>query len=56
MLVVVCQVQRVMPRVWGSFHTRLVCTRAACTVLVPWQGLQPCASGFVPLSMADYCW
>ena len=28
--------------------------RAAFNVLVQWHGLQPTASGFVPLSMAEF--
>ena len=49
-----CHCQRVMPRVWAYVQARLACTMAAFPVLVPWHGGQPDASGFVPLSMAEY--
>jgi hypothetical protein len=42
-----------MHRVWASFQARLAFTMAAFTVLVQWHGLQPNASGFVPLSIAE---
>src|SRR5712692_972030 len=54
MLTVVCHVKRVMHRVWAYFHARLAFTMAACNVLVQWHGFQPYASGFVPLSMAEF--
>ena len=43
-----------MHRVWTYFHVRLAFTLAAFNVLVQWQGFQPTASGFVPLSMAEF--
>ena len=38
----------------ASCHARLALTMAAFNVLVQWQGFQPYASGFVPLSMAEF--
>ena len=46
--------KKVMHRVRTSFHARLAFTMAAFNVLVQWQGFQPNASGFVPLSMAAF--
>jgi hypothetical protein len=43
-----------MHQVWAYFHARLACTMAAFNVLVQWHGLRPNASGFVPLSMAEF--
>jgi hypothetical protein len=54
MLTVVCHFKRVMHRVWASFQARLAFTMAAFNVLVQWDGFQPYASGFVPLSMAEF--
>ena len=54
MLTVVCHVKRVMHRVWASFHAWLAFTLAAFNVLVQWHGFQPHASGFLPLSMAEF--
>ena len=54
MLTVVCHFKKVMHRMWTSFHARLAFTMAAFNVLVQWHGLQPTASGFVPLSMAEF--
>ncbi len=46
--------KKVMHRVWAYFHARLAFTMAAFNVLVQWHGFQPNASGFVPLSMAEF--
>jgi hypothetical protein len=54
MLTLVCHVKRVMHRVWASFHARLAFTMAAFNLLVQWHGFQHTASGFVPLSIADF--
>ena len=54
MLTVVCHFKKVMHRGWAYFHARLAFTMAAFNVLVQWDGFQPYASGFVPLSMADF--
>ena len=54
MLTLVCHCKRVMHRVWAYFHARLAFTMAAFNVLVQWHGLQPTASGFVPLSIAEF--
>ena len=54
MLTLVCHFTKVMHRVWAYFHARLAFTIAACNILVQWHGLQPTASGFVPLSMAEF--
>jgi hypothetical protein len=48
MLIVICHFTKVMHRVWTYFHARLAFTMAAFTVLVPWHGVRPHASGFVP--------
>jgi hypothetical protein len=54
MLTLVCHFKKVMHRVWTYFHARLAFTMAAFNVLVQWYGFQPTASGFVPLSMAEF--
>src|ERR1700751_5226833 len=54
MLTLVCHFKRVTHRVWEYFHARLAFTMAAFNVLVQWHGFQPYASGFVPLSMAEF--
>jgi hypothetical protein len=54
MLTLVCHFKKVMHRVWAYFHARLAFTMAAFNVLVQWHGFQPNASGFVPLSMAEF--
>jgi hypothetical protein len=54
MLTVVCHLKKVMHRVWEYCHARLAFTMAAFNVLVQGYGLRPNASGFVPLSMAEF--
>jgi hypothetical protein len=54
MLTVVCHFKKVMHRVWAYFHARLAFTMAVFNVLVQWHGFQPNASGFVPLSIAEF--
>jgi hypothetical protein len=54
MLTLVCHLQKVMHRGWVYFQARLACTMATCNVLVQWHGLRPNASGFVPLSIAEF--
>jgi hypothetical protein len=54
MLTVVCHCKKVMHRVWAYFHARLAFTMAAFNGLVQWHGLRPNASGFVPLSIAEF--
>ena len=54
MLTLVCHFKKVMHRVWASFHARLAFTMAAYNMLVQWYGLVPNASGFVPLSIAEF--
>ena len=54
MLTLVCHVKQVMHRGWASFQARLAFTMAAFNVLVQWHGFQPNASGFVPLSIAEF--
>jgi hypothetical protein len=44
----------VMHRGWAYFQARLAFTMAAFNVLVQWHGFQPNASGFVPLSIAEF--
>src|SRR6266852_3068379 len=53
-LTLVCHFKRVMHRVWEYFQARLAFTMAAFNVLVQWHGFQPNASGFVPLSIAEF--
>jgi hypothetical protein len=47
-------IKKVMHRGWAYFQARLAFTMAAFNVLVQWQGFQPTASGFVPLSIAEF--
>ena len=54
MLTLVCHLKKVMHRGWAYFQARLAFTMAAFNVLVQWHGFQPTASGFVPLSMAEF--
>jgi NAD(P)H-binding len=54
MLTLVCHCKKVMHRVWEYCHARLACTMAAFHLLVQWHSFQPTASGFVPLSMAEF--
>src|SRR5881409_2793272 len=54
MLTLVCHFKQVMHRGWQYFQARLAFTMAAFNVLVQWHGFQPHASGFVPLSMAEF--
>ncbi len=54
MLTLITHLKKVMHRVWAYFHARLAFTMAAFNVLVQWQGLRPNASGFVPLSIAEF--
>ena len=54
MLTLVCHFKKGMPRVWEYFQARLAFTMAAFNVLVQWHGLRPNASGFVPLSIAEF--
>ena len=54
MLTLVCHFKKVMHREWAYFHARLAFTMALFNVLVQWHGLQPYASGFVPLSIAEF--
>jgi hypothetical protein len=54
MLTLVCHCKKGMHRGWAYFQARLAFTMAACNVLVQWHGLQPTASGFVPLSIAEF--
>jgi hypothetical protein len=54
MLTLVCHFKKVMHRGWAYFQARLAFTMAAFNVLVRWHGLLPNASGFVPLSIAEF--
>jgi hypothetical protein len=54
MLTLVCHLKKVMHRGWAYFQARLAFTMAAFNVLVQWHGFQPSASGFVPLSIAEF--
>ena len=54
MLMVVLHFKKVLHRGWAYFQARLAFTMAAFNVLVQWHGLEPYASGFVPLSIAEF--
>ena len=54
MLTLVHHFKQVMHRGWAYVQARLAFTMAACNVLVQWQGFQPNASGFVPISIAEF--
>ena len=54
MLTLVCHLKEVMHRGWAYCQARLAFTMAAFNVLVRWHGFQPNASGFVPLSNAEF--
>src|SRR6266540_3751318 len=54
MLTLVSHFKKVMHRGWAYFQARLAFTMAAFNVLVQWYGFLPNASGFVPLSMAEF--
>jgi hypothetical protein len=54
MLTFVCHFTKVMHRGWAYVQARLAFPMAACKVLVQGHGLQPTASGFVPLSIAEF--
>src|ERR671932_776788 len=54
MLTLVCRFKKVMHRVWTYFQARLAFTMAVFHGLVQWHGLQPTASGGVPLSIAEF--
>ncbi len=54
MLTLVCHFKKGMHRVWEYFQARLAFTMAAFNVLVQWHGFEPYASGFVPLSIAEF--
>ena len=54
MLTLVSHSKKVMHRVWEYFYARLAFTMAAFNVVVQWHGLCPNASGFVPLSIAEF--
>ena len=54
MLTLVCHCKKVLHRGWAYLQARLAFTMAAFKVLVQWHGFQPNASGFVPLSMAEF--
>jgi hypothetical protein len=54
MLTLVGHFKKVMHRVWEYFQARLAFTMAAFNVRVQWHGFQPNASGFVPLSIANF--
>src|SRR5262249_8528855 len=53
-LVSQCHLKKVMHRGWAYFQAHLAFTMAAFNVLVQWHGFQPNASGFVPLSIAEF--
>ena len=54
MLTLVCHLKKVMHQGWAYFQARLAFTMVAFNVLAQWHGFQPTASGFVPLSIAEF--
>ena len=54
MLTLVSHFKKVLHRVWAYCHARLAFTMAVFHLLVQWHGFQPTASGFVPLSIAEF--
>jgi hypothetical protein len=54
MLTLVCHLKKVMHRGWAYWQARLAFTMAAFNGLVQWHGFQPTASGFGPLSIAEF--
>jgi hypothetical protein len=54
MLTLGCPLKQVRHRGWAYVQARLAFTMAAFNVLVRWHGLRPYASGFVPLSIAEF--
>jgi hypothetical protein len=46
--------KKVMHRGWAYWQARLAFTMAAFNGLVQWHGFQPTASGFGPLSIAEF--
>src|SRR5256885_155345 len=54
MLTLVSHFKKAMHRVWAYFEARLAFTMAVFNVLVQWHVFQPNASGFVPLSIAEF--
>ena len=54
MLTLVSHFKKAMHRVWAYFEARLAFTMVAFNVLVQWHGIRPNASGFVPLSIAEF--
>ncbi len=54
MLTLVCHFKKGMHRGWAYFQARLAFTMAAFNALVQWHGFQRYASGFVPLSIAEF--
>jgi len=55
MLTTVCHFKKVMHRVWENFQARLAFTMATFNLLVGWYGFHPDHTGFVHLSIADFC-
>src|SRR5262245_11060681 len=55
MLTLVCHLKKVMHGDSAYLQARLAFTMAPFNVLVQWHGFQPTASGFVPLSIAEFC-
>jgi hypothetical protein len=53
-LALVCHLTKLMQRGWAYFQARLTFTMAAFNVLVQWHGFQPSASGFMPVSIAEF--
>jgi hypothetical protein len=54
MLTLVSPFTKVRHRVWAYCQARLACPMAAFNGLVQWHGFLPNASGFGPLSMAEF--
>ena len=54
MVTTICHFKKVFHRTWDQFQARLAYTMALFNILTQWDGLQPDASGFVPLSIAEF--
>jgi hypothetical protein len=54
MVTTICHFKKIFHRTWDQFEARLAYTMALFNILTQWDGLQPDASGFVPLSIAEF--
>jgi len=54
MLTTVSHFKKVFHRTWSQFEARLAFMMTTFNILAQWDGLSPDASGFVPLSIAEF--